>query len=76
VRVPAFVPEGHSQRSAEVRCRVSVKFVNESVIPKRETGGLEPCGQGNGGGHVKFNVGIDSIESRLTANSDLTMNDL
>lgn len=46
-RVVAFVKEGHSHRSAAARFRVSVKFVNDMVILKREMGGLEPRVQGN-----------------------------
>ena len=39
-RVVAFVEEGNSHRSAAARFRVSVKFVNDMVILKRETGAL------------------------------------
>ena len=53
-RVVAFVEEGHSHRSAAARFRVSVTFVNDMVILKRETGRLEPRAQGNGGGHGKL----------------------
>ena len=42
------------QRDVNARFRVSVKFVNDMVILKRETGGLEPRAQGNGGGHGKL----------------------
>ena len=59
-RVVAFVEEGHSHRSAAARFRVSVKFVNDMVILKRETGGLEPRVQGNGGGHGKLSRLRDS----------------
>ncbi|MGY6695607.1 MAG: hypothetical protein ACXIUW_06205 [Roseinatronobacter sp.] len=41
-RPVASVEEGHSHRSAAARFRVSVKFVNDMVILKRETGELEP----------------------------------
>ena len=37
-RVVAHVEEGRSHRSAAARCRVSVKFVNDMMILKRETG--------------------------------------
>jgi transposase len=53
-RVLAVVAEGHSQRSAAARFRVSVKFVNDRVILKGETGGLRSRRQGNGGGHGKL----------------------
>ena len=39
-RVVAFVEEGHSHRAAVARFRVSMKFANDMVILKRETGGL------------------------------------
>ncbi|WEF24111.1 hypothetical protein [Paracoccus sp. S3-43] len=72
----AFVEEGNSHRSAAARFRVSVKFVNDMVILKRETGGLEPRAQGNGGGHGKL-VGVrDWITARMQAKPDLTLNDL
>ena len=75
-RVVAFVEEGHSHRSAAARFRVSVKFVNDMVILKRETGGLEPRVQGNGGGHGKLSRLRDWIAARMDAKPDLTLNDL
>ncbi len=75
-RVVAFVEEGHSHRSAAARFRVSVKFVNDMVILKRETGGLEPRVQGNGGGHGKLSRLRDWIATRMTAKPDLTLDDL
>ena len=75
-RVVAFVEEGNSHRSAAARFRVSVKFVNDMVILKRETGGLAPRAQGHGGGHGKL-VGVgDWITARMKAKPDLTLNDL
>ncbi len=41
LRVVGFVEEGHSHRSAAAQFRVSVKFVNDMVILKRETGALQ-----------------------------------
>jgi transposase len=75
-RVVAFVEEGHSHRSAAARFRVSVKFVNDMVILKRETGGLEPRAQGNGGGHGKLASLRDWIKARMVAKPDLTLDDL
>ena len=75
-RVVAFVEEGNSHRATAARFRVSVKFVNDMVILKRETGGLAPRAQGNGGGHGKL-VGVqDWITARMDAKPDLTLNDL
>ena len=75
-RVVAFVEEGDSHRAAAARFRVSVKFVNDMVILKRETGGLEPRRQGNGGGHGKLGRLRDWIAARMTAKPDLTLDDL
>jgi transposase len=59
------VEEGHSHRAAAARFRVSVKFVNDMVILKRETGRLEPRVQGNGGGHDKLALMRSRTLSRL-----------
>jgi|SRR5690554_1086667 len=48
-RVVDFVEEGHSHRSAAARFRVSVRFVNDMVKLKRETGDLGAKPQGNPG---------------------------
>ncbi len=53
-RVVAFVGDGHSHRAAAAHFRVSVKFVNDMVILKREAGSPMPRTQGNGGGHGKL----------------------
>lgn len=75
-RVVAFVEEGHSHRVAAARFRVSVKFVNDMMMLKRETGGLEPRAQGNGGGHGKLGRLRDWIAARMAAKPDLTLDDL
>lgn len=75
-RVVAFVEEGHSHRAAAARFRVSVKFVNDMVILKRETGGLEPRVQGNGGGHGKLARLRNWIAAQIAAKPDLTLDDL
>jgi transposase len=75
-RVVAFVEEGHSHRAAAARFRVSVKFVNDMVLLKRETGGLEPRRQGNGGGHGKLGRLRDWIAARMTAKPDLKLDDV
>jgi transposase len=76
LRVVEFVEEGHSHRSAAARFRVSVRFVNDMVILKRETGALHPRAQGNGGGHGKLKIVTDSIRRRLVEQPDLTLDDL
>ena len=75
-RVVALVEEGHSHRAAAAQFRVSVKFVNDVVILKRETGTLEPRRQGNGGGHGKLARLRDWIATQMTAKPDLTLDDL
>ncbi|KAF0159077.1 MAG: ISSpo6 transposase orf A [Rhodocyclaceae bacterium] len=75
-RVVAFVEEGHRHRSAAAQFRVSIKFVNDMVLLKRRTGGLEPKPQGNGGGHGKLSGVTDWIEGRITEKRDLTLDEL
>ena len=58
------------------RFRVSVKFVNDMVVLKRETGGPAPRRQGNGGGHGKLEAVKASIGQRMTEKPDLTLDDL
>jgi transposase len=55
-RVVAFVEKGHSHLAAAARFEVSVRFVNDMVIQKREAHSLEPRTQGNGGGPVSWPV--------------------
>ena len=40
-RVVAHVEEGHTHRATALHFKVSIKFVNDMVKLKRETGGLE-----------------------------------
>lgn len=53
-----------------------MKFVNDMVILKRETGGLEPRAQGNGGGHGKLARLRGWLQARMEAKPDLTLDDL
>lgn len=46
------------------------------VILKRETGGLQPRQQGNGGGHGKLGPVRAWIAARMAKKPDLTLNDL
>ncbi len=75
-RVVAFVEEGHSHHASAARFRVSVKFVNDMVILKNGTGGLEPRRQGNRGGHGKLARLRGWIVARMAAKPDLTLDDL
>ncbi len=72
----AHVEAGHSHRSAAARFQVSVKFVNDMVILKRATGGLQPRRQGNGGGHGKLEPVRGWLEARMAQKGDLTLDDL
>ena len=72
----ALGEDGQSHRAAAARFRVSVIFVNDMVILKRETGGLEPRARGNGGGFGKLASLRGRIEARTVAKPDLTLDDL
>ena len=70
-RVVAFVEEGNTHRSAAAHFRVSIKFVNDMVRLKRETGSLEPKPQGNGG-WSKLGAYDDWARQRMAGQSDMT----
>ncbi|MEM9050232.1 MAG: IS630 family transposase, partial [Pseudomonadota bacterium] len=48
-RAVALLEQGKTHRETARRLCVSIKFVNDMVRFKRETGGLEPKPQGNRG---------------------------
>lgn len=75
-RVVDFVEEGHSHRAAAAHFRVSVRFVNDMVILKRETGSLSPKRQGHGGTNSKLRAHEDWVRHRLEENGDLTLDEL
>jgi len=75
-RVVAFVEEGHTHRTAAAQFRVSIKFVNDMVILKRETGSLAAKPQGNGGGRGKLAGVADWLERRIKEKRDLTLDEL
>jgi len=72
----AFVEEWQSHRSAPARFPVSVKFVDDMVILRRATGGLQPRRQGNGDEHGKLEVVRKWLEARMARQGDLTLDDL
>lgn len=74
-RVVAFVEEGNSHRATAVHFRVSIKFVNDMVKLKRETGSLEPKAQGNGG-WSKLGPYDDWARGRILEQGDLTQESL
>ncbi len=75
-RAVDFVEEGHSHRSAAAQFSVSIKFVNDMVKLKRETGSLAPRLQGNGGGHGNLCAVRGWLKTRMTEEHDLTLDDL
>lgn len=75
-RVVDFVEEGHSHRCAAAHFRVSIKFVNDMVKLKRETGSLAPKRQGHGGRHGKLSPVRGWIERRIGEKPDLTIDEL
>ena len=74
-RVVAFVEEGHTHREAAAHFRVSVKFVNDMVRLKRETGSLWPKRQGNPG-WSKLGPFEDWVRRRLAEQGDPTLDAL
>jgi len=74
-RVVAFVEEGNTHRSAAAQFRVSVKFVNDMVNLKRQTGSLAPKRQGNGG-WSKLGRYDDWARRTMAERSDLTQEGL
>ncbi len=74
-RVVAHVEEGHTHRATAAHYRVSVKFVNDMVKLKRETGSLEPRRQGNPG-WSKLGPFDDWVRGRLSEQGDLTLDAL
>jgi transposase len=75
-RAVASVEEEYPHRAAAARFRVSVRFVNDMVILKRETGGLEPRRKGNRGGHGRLGPLHDWIAAWMATMPALTPDDL
>lgn len=74
-RVVAFVANGNTHRSSATQFRVSIKFVNDLVILKRETGALAPKPQGNPG-RGKLSALSDWVQGRIETQGDLTLDEL
>lgn len=73
-RVVAFVEEGNTHRASAARFRVSVKFVNDIVKLKRETGSLEARPQGNPG-RGKLTGVHEWVRLRMHEKDDLTLDE-
>ena len=75
-RVVAFVEEGHSNREASRRFRVSPRFVNDLMNLHRNAGSLvakpqgRPCGSGKLADHHEW------VRQRMAQNGDLTLDEL
>ncbi len=54
-----------THRAAAARFRVSIKFVNDMVLPRRRIGSLNPQPRGTGGGHGKLTGVVGWIERRV-----------
>lgn len=74
-RVVRFVEEGNTHRSSAARFRVSIKFVNDMVKLKRETGCLDPKPQGRRG-HGKLAYVSDWVRERMKARPATTLDEL
>ncbi|NJM81111.1 MAG: IS630 family transposase [Tabrizicola sp.] len=74
-RVIDFVEEGHGHREAARHFRVSPRFVNDMVVLKRESGGLEPKALG-GQRRSKLSPYDDWMRARLVEKGDLTLDEI
>ena len=74
-RVVAHVEAGNTHRSAAARYDVSIKFVNDMVKLKRETGSLSAKPQGNPGGG-KLTSHADWLRAKVDAKGDITLDEL
>ena len=72
VRAVALVEQGNTHTEAARRLCVSIKFVNDMVRLKRETGSLSPKVQGNPG-RGKLTGVKDWVAGRIAVRPDLTI---
>ena len=75
VRAVALVEQGNTHTEAARRLCVSIKFVNDMVRLKRETGSLSPKVQGNPG-RGKLTGVKDWVAGRIAVRPDLTIEEL
>jgi transposase len=75
VRALALVEQGNTHTEAARRLCVSIKFVNDMVRLKRETGALAPKPQGNPG-RGKLTGVKDWVQRRIAVRPDLTIDEL
>ena len=74
-RVVAFVEAGNSHRSSAACFMVSIKFVNDMVRLKRETGSLDPKPQGRRG-HGKLAGVADWVRKQMAERPGTTLDEL
>jgi len=74
-RAVVLVEQGNTHTEAARRLCVSIKFVNDMVRLRRETGLLEPKPQGNPG-RGKLTGVKDWVQGRIAAQPDLTIDEL
>ena len=74
-RAVSLVEQGNTHTEAARRLCVSIKFVNDMVRLKRESGSLAPKRQGNPG-RGKLTGVKGWVERRITAQPDLTIDEL
>ena len=74
-RAVSLVDQGNTHTEAARRLCVSIKFVNDMVRLKRETGSLAPKRQGNPG-RGKLTGVTAWVQDRITAQPDLTIDEL
>ena len=74
-RAVALVAQGNTHTETARRLCVSIKFVNDMVRLKRETGSLAPKPQGNPG-RGKLTSVKDWVRARIAAQPDLTIDEL
>ena len=74
-RVVSHVEAGNTHHSAAARFDVSVKFVNDMVKLKRETGSLAPKPQGNPG-IGKLTPHEDWVRAQVDAKGEITLDEM
>lgn len=74
-RVVAHVEAGNTHHSAAARFDVSVKFVNDMVKLKRETGSLAPKRQGNPG-IGKLTPHEDWVREQVDTKGEVTLEEM
>lgn len=75
-RVVTHVEEGHTHRAAAAHYKVSIKFVNDMVKLKRETGGLSPRPIPGRTGQGKLEPFKGWLCDRVNAKGDITLDQL